>query len=254
MTTEDEALRDAQKQAADIYLAGHLEKHDMEQERAAAALTHSMERQDDHRSRHEEAHTVHIAQHVQEQLAVSTALTAKGLRDDDHRVAHDRDHLGHISVHQQEQLAVSTALEAVSRERKIHADAHEREHLAHSQVHMDAQRAVDKAEAAIETRLHTMNEVRDQMRDQNASFVRLDAFETFKDERRQALSALDSSIDARMEGLRNLIATEREERRASEGTKKGISQSTAIVVGAIGLAATVISVIIVIMNFATGTA
>jgi hypothetical protein len=103
----------------------------------------------------------------------------------------------------------------------------------------------------MDKRLDEMNKFREQLRDQAATFVRTDAFESFKDERRHALSTLEDNNDKRIEELRHLIATEREERRASEGAKRGSSATTGSLVTAITVTGAVLAIIVVVLNLLT---
>lgn len=175
----DALLRDAQKQAGEIYLAGHNEKHEMEQ------------------------------------LAVQTALDADRARLADHRVAHDHAHSAHEQLHRVTETS-------------------------HREQHISEQRAVEAAVASMDKRLEGMNEFRESLRDQSQTFARKDA-----------LDALDAQVERRYEELRSLVQTEKEERRGQEGVKRGMSQTTAVIVGAIGLAATLITIVVLIANFAT---
>ena len=206
----DALLREAQKQAGELFLSGHLEKHALEQ-RAA-----------------DEAAAAHADKHVAEQKAESTALEAERHRLLDHRIAHEAAHASHEKLHE------------------AYDDAHKEQHASE-------QRAVDAAVKAMDRRLDSMNEFRDQLRDQAATFIR-----------REQLEAFIAQYERAHDEVVQLIRTEREERRGNEAThalvhgneegqKKGISQSTAIIVGAIGLAATIITVVVVIINFLTAT-
>jgi len=70
------------------------------------------------------------------------------------------------------------------------------------------------------------------------------------------IEGVEADVDRRYNELRTALQAEREERRDQQnlrvGARQGISQGTAIIVGAIGLSATVITVVILVMNLLTG--
>jgi biopolymer transport protein ExbB/TolQ len=123
----------------------------------------------------------------------------------------------------------------------------------HKDQHAAENRAVTAATVAMDKRLDQMNEFREQLRDQATSFVRRETLDAFIVERRHALEALGNEIDKRYEELRNLIATEREERRANEGVRRGMNATTAIIVTAIGVMGTVLGIVVVVVNLLTGS-
>jgi hypothetical protein len=198
MADETELSR-IRKQMADIFLAGHIDKHDAEKQR-----------QDEARLSHTELHSA-------DRRALDTALTAEQRRLEEHRTAHDAAHAAHNALHD----------EAIR---------------AHADQHIAEQRAVEAATQAMDKRLDTMNEFRDQLRDQASTFVR-----------REQLESVESAIEKQVNELRTQIQMEREERRASEGTKRGISQSTGVIVGAISLVGVALGIVVVIINLLTGS-
>jgi biopolymer transport protein ExbB/TolQ len=115
-----------------------------------------------------------------------------------------------------------------------------------------AKETVVSAQLSMDKRLDQMNEFRDQLREQASTFVRSDTLNAFMTERRQALETMDSTFDKRYEELRNLIAIEREERKGNEGIKRGMGQTTTIIVAAIGLVGTVLGIVIILSNVLTG--
>lgn len=178
MPTEEE-LAAVRKQLGEMFLAGHLEKHDMEQ------------------------------------TAVKAALAAEERRLHDHATSHAQAHDAHERIH------------------KISDDSHREQHGAE-------QRAVEAAVKAMDRRLDSMNEFRDQLRDQAGTFIR-----------REQLEAFITQYERAHDEVLALIATEREERRANEGVKKGMSQTTGLIVTAIGVVGTVLGIIIVLSNVLT---
>lgn len=159
----------------------------------------------------------HDEKHTTENSALETALDADRHRLSDHRVSHEQAHAGHEKLHE------------------AFADAHKQQHASEND-------AVKAATTALDRRLDGMNEFRAALTEQSQTFARKDA-----------LDALDVQAGRQYEELRALIQTEREERRANEGVKRGMSQTTGIIVGAIGVAATLISILVIFANFATGT-
>jgi hypothetical protein len=194
-----------------------------------------------HRTLHSEAEDAHSREHGFDHDAVASWIKA-----------HDRTHIS-------EQRAVETAFSAERTVRGVHAEAHLESHQAHEDrfsdqriAHNERHDAEDRAEvaalAAMDKRLESMNQFREQLRDQTANFVRTDAFEQFRDERRHALEALDQTMDRRFEELRNLIATEREERRESLGVRKGAQDNRSAIYAGVGITGTLLGILIIIMN------
>lgn len=188
----------------------------------------------------------HLEKHVLEQTAL------------------ERERKGHEAQHLSDRTALKTALDAERERLEAHRHAHEAAHAAHEALHENAvdshvaqhaseNRAVMAATVAMDKRLDEMNAFREQLRDQAATFVRRETLDAFIAERRHALEAVGSEIDKRYEELRTLIATEREERRAAEGVRRGVNSSTAVIVAAIGVVGTVLGIIVVVLNLATGT-
>lgn len=166
---------------------------------------------------------LHLEKHGMEQTAVKAALAAEERRLFDHATSHAAAHASHESIHD------------------VTARAHHDQHAAE-------QRAVEAAVKAMDRRLDSMNEFRDQLRDQAATFIRREQLESFIGQYERAHDEVLA-----------LIQTEREERRknesdhalihsGSEGVKKGMSQTTGIIVAAIGVVGTVLGIIIVISN------
>ena len=187
----------------------------LQQRAAETFLKQHNEKHEDHEELAKERWDAHDEKHVNEGKALDVALDADRARLTDHRVAHEAAHSSHEKLH-----------EAFSD--------------AHKQQHASEQDAVKAATTAMDRRLDGMNEIRTQLNDQAQTFARKDAVDT-----------LENQSTRQYEELRALIQTEREERRANEGAKRGISQGTAIIVGAIGLAATVVTTVVLLANFLT---
>jgi hypothetical protein len=153
---------------------------------------------------------------------------------------------GHLEKHEMEQKAIEKALDQSEKSESHHRQAHTDAHLAHEKIHEVAaaahsnqhvaeQRAIDVAVAAMDKRLDTMNGVWSQYRDAVGSFVSKEVF------------------DARFRELEKQVGAERDARREGEGIKKGMSQSTAIIVGVVGFAVTVLGGVVILVNVLTGT-
>lgn len=132
--------------------------------------------------------------------------------------------------------------EILDERQRAHIEEHRIHELAHDREHLTTEQAIKTATITLDKRLDGMNEFRDQLRDQAATFIRREQLEAF----------IDRYEKAHDEVLLQ-IATEREERRANEGAKKGINQSTAVIVGTIGVAATLLTIVIIVINLVAGT-
>jgi ribonuclease HI len=159
----------------------------------------------------------HSEKHTMEQKAIKTALSAAQQREAEHRTAHTDAHLAHEKIHE---VAGQT----------------------HIEQHRAEQRAVETAVAAMDKRLDGMNATREQLRDQATTFARVDS-----------LIAFEKMVSEKIEMLDKRIDTEREERRESQnlrvGTQRGISQSTAVIVIAIGIVGTLLAIATAVANF-----
>ena len=111
-----------------------------------------------------------------------------------HAVAHKEQHQAHERIHAVEKVQVDKALTDEARANSTHATAHKQEHDAHERVHVVEKAAVDKAEEQMNVRLKSMNEFRDALRDQNASFVNRESYE----ERHEALKVRVNVVERRI--------------------------------------------------------
>lgn len=201
--------------------------------------------------RQEERWTAHVRQHEAEAEAVKRALEVAERERKQHESFHDREHELHSEKHASEGRAIDTALTAVKHEREIHALAHEREHKAHEHVHELNDRAVGKAEASVEERLKAMNEFRGQLRDQQATFATRDALEVLRAEIDRRFGEQSHLTQERYETNRASITTLEKADVKGEGRSLGQGAVIAAIIGTVGLAATLLGMIIVIANFVT---
>lgn len=151
--------------------------------------------------------------------------------------------------------AVTVALDDHHREHSVHEQAHDREHDSVSV-------ALSKAENATERRFESVNEFRSQLKDQAASLATREAVETLAltiDRRMNEINkttadwreAFSKSMADRFDAQgRAIIAIEKGDVK-QEG--KGIGQGAAIaaIVGAVGFAATLLGLLIVVANLLT---
>lgn len=153
----------------------------------------------------------------------------------------------HEADHEMLAASIRTATDAVDRERLVHTLAHEAAHTAHNREHtlndkssdiaLDAHHkehslekdARDKAEKAIDSRLLTMNEFRAQLKDQASTFARVDTIQALTD-RVIAIEKLDIK---------------------GEGRTLGQGAVLAAIIGVVSFVATVLGIIIVVVNVAT---
>lgn len=112
---------------------------------------------------------------------------------------------------------------------------------AHSEVHTAESTARDKAEASVDKRLEGMNEFRDQLRSQAATFLTISVFEAWKEEYRRS-----------HDEMRTLIVELQKTDLGSESRRSGLARGQgmviAAIVGSISLAATILGIIIVLSN------
>lgn len=200
------------------------------------------------------------AAHEREHHAHDAAHTAEREFEQE-RARHEEKRLGealgaHGQKHASEEAAVQTALNAVDKLAVVHADAHYREHLNHEQRHADQQVAVSKAEAAVDKRLETMNGYAGQMREQSRTFATADRVDTLQSALdRRFVDTTKHTDDRYEENRRRIEALEKGDVSVSskaEGRSLGQGAVLGIIVTAIGVAGTLISIIVVLANIATG--
>jgi arginine utilization protein RocB len=114
---------------------------------------------------------------------------------------------------------------------KAHADLHDAHDKAHDQEHEMTEQALDKAVNSMDRRLEGMNEFRNTLRDQAATFVRMETY--------QAL--VDRVINI--------------EKNDKVGEGKSLGQGTVIAAIVVGLTitGTIISLVVVIANLLSAT-
>jgi len=155
-------------------------------------------------------------------------LAAK-LRNEEHVLrwtAHQRDHdrLQAVLEETERRLAdrVASEFSSHAREHGLNRDQHSKEHSLEAT-------ARDKAESAVNQRLEGMNEVRAQLKDQALTFARVEVVQALTD-RVIAIEKLDIKGEGRSLGQGAVIAT---------------------IVAAVGFAATLLGLIVVLANVLT---
>jgi len=115
---------------------------------------------------------------------------------------------------------------------------------AHSEVHVAESEARDKAEAAVDKRLEGMNEFRDQLRMQAATFVTISVFETWKEEARRSTDESNGLITDL-----HTTAPRSPARRSALARPQGMV--VAAIVGAITIGSVIFGLVIGVVNLLT---
>lgn len=205
----------------------------------------------------------HLSAHRQEAEALDKALAAESKLELQHNTAHDKAHDSHEEKHAAEEQAVKAALDGLDRERAIHSMAHDRAHESHQREHGLNNLAIDKAESATDKRFISVNGTRAQMEDMLRTLTSQDAFNALAADFVRYREESRKDQDRRFEEIR----LERERRFAEvhlaitniekgdvkgEGKELGRNAMVALIVGAIGLVGTVLGILVVASNLATG--
>ncbi len=195
----------------------------------------------------------HDRVHEADRLATTLALSTVEEREDMHRTAHNAAHEAHAEKHVSEGHSVVTALDAVNNERTIHAAAHAREHEGHQGVHVFGQLAIDKAEQATDKRFSSVNATREQMADIIRSLASKDTVDGMASDMTRRWEENRKELDRRFDEQRIAITNIEKGDVKGEGKELGRSATVALIIGAVSFAATVLGIIIVVSNLATGT-
>lgn len=94
--------------------------------------------------------------------------------------------------------AVRIALEVVDRSAGLHASNHDRAHETHERVHRLEKEWLVKSEGAMDTRLSAMNQFREQLKEQAASFVTRSEAETVALARQSRFEAAAEAVSKRV--------------------------------------------------------
>jgi hypothetical protein len=124
----------------------------------------------------------------------------------------------------------------------IHRREHDAFEGAHSDLHRVEEKHRDEARDAMNERLKGMNEIRAQLNTQASTFQTL-----------AAASSEDKALHGRIDEMRERIVAIEKGDVKQEGRSLGQGTVVAIIVGTISLVGTILGIIIVLANFATGT-
>lgn len=94
--------------------------------------------------------------------------------------------------------AVEIALSVVKEAALLHAAAHSEQHAAHLQIHEVEKEAVIKATEQMDRRLEGMNEFRNTLRDQAATFVSRDLYDAKHEDLRKGLEIQIANLESRL--------------------------------------------------------
>jgi len=142
--------------------------------------------------------------------------------------------------------ASKVALAGVDRLGVLHSQAHDREHAAHETRHQDQAEALIKAEQSVDKRLESMNEFRDQLREQASRFVTSDAMGVLRSELdRRFTDILDQVLSKHEENRKRIEAIEKTDFK-QEGKGLGQAATVAAILSAIAAIGSVLSIILVL--------
>lgn len=209
---------------------------------AAAARQREIDaRWEAHLLAHDQHNAAHALEHTHEKETTRLREEALGVASK----VHD-------GIHESERKSVATALAQVERLADVHSEAHKREHLAHEQRHDDQTEAVTKAEISVDKRLEAMNQIREQLREQAAAFAPAESLALLQRELDRRFADTTKHTDERYEENRRRIEAIEKGDVKQEGKSLGQGATVAIIVGAVSLVGTVLGIVIVLSNFATG--
>jgi Flp pilus assembly protein TadB len=126
--------------------------------------------------------------------------------------------------------------------RDIHRREHEAAERAHRELHGAEKQARDAAVASMEKRLESMNEFRDQLREQATTFQQVKTAEAAHD-----------AIDKRLDEMRERIVAIEKGDVKQEGRSLGQGAVVAIIVGAVAFVGSILGIVIVVVNILTGS-
>jgi len=157
----------------------------------------------------------------------------------------------HREKHDNERGALETALKAEQRRLEEHRVAHSDAHKAHEALHSTAAQAHEAQHESIAKNLTEYkaqsNEWRGSLADLRATFAQAATVDQLEKSMRDSFDAVNKRIDG-----------EREERREQQnlraGQQRGVSQSTAIIVGAVGFVGIVLSIVVAVANIMSAAA
>lgn len=137
----------------------------------------------------------------------------------------------------------------------VHEAAHEREHQATEQAFAKAEtassEAIGKAETATDKRFSSVNEFREQLRDQAGRLATKDTVETLNKEMDRRFEDASKEYLRRFSDLQAAIVLIEKADVKGEGKQIGRNTMVAVIVTAITIVGTILGIVITIANLAT---
>ncbi len=174
--------------------------------------------------------------------AVDVALQAVAATAAVHADAHAKEHGAHERIHAVEKGQVDKALVDAADTARLHAVAHRDQHDAHERVHAVEKSQVDKADGLMNKRLEGMNDFRRTLQDQSAMMVTRELFDAAMKEQASRTEIRAGAMDERFKSLEKMAEQAR-------GRTEGLTSTAKIVVGAVGLAAAIVTIVATILAF-----
>lgn len=151
------------------------------------------------------------------------------------------------------QRGVEVALSAVAATAAVHADAHSKEHLAHERIHTVEKAQVDKAEKAQQARdevaKDSLIEYKKTNNEWGKTFRELTNNYPQRPEIETKFEALDKDIKSNTDSIRELRELVVTQFAGQSGKSEGLTSTAKIAVGAVALAASVVTIVSLILAF-----
>lgn len=200
------------------------------------------------------------AKHAELITMVSALKYAREQLTEAHAVAHAREHeatdLALTKAHDVTREAIKLGRDSAAELASVHAAAHEREHVAHQHEHVLTEDALKKAATHIDQRLAAMNEFREQLRDQAATFVRrelMDAeFKALAARLETAITGVEQLVSQRAQSNADRITVLEQNQAQAAGRDKGIGTSWAVVLAVVGLVGGLIGIVVFVLSLRGG--
>jgi hypothetical protein len=167
------------------------------------------------------------------------------------------------------QAALKAALADHHREHGVHAAAHDREHQAHGREHALAEDALVKAtsahhrehaanaeairvaDSAMNARLASLNEFREQLRDQARTFASIERVEGMAREFDRRVSDAITTAQAWYENNRQRIEAIEKGDVKTEGKGIGQAGTVASIIAAVTITGAILGILVLVANFMT---
>ncbi len=154
----------------------------------------------------------------------------------------------HNEVHGKESARIADLFDGAAQAREAAKQRFDDRFAAHNAVHDLSSRAIDKAETSVNDRLHSMNEVRAQMRDQNGTFIPRTEVRALFDGHQVSNQAMLASLSEKVDGITtrlNLI------QGRDDGAGRNKNQQNANYGMAIALIGVLLTAVVIIANLLT---